>query len=59
MSTNATTTPTRHRFLVFAPDKTEGGTFEKRMSVRPVHIEGAKSNFANGLVRTLMLILLS
>lgn len=44
--------PTRHRFLVYAPDKTEEGTLDKRLSVRPKHLEGAKTNFANGLVRT-------
>ncbi|KAJ3569620.1 hypothetical protein NP233_g4929 [Leucocoprinus birnbaumii] len=44
-------TAPRQRFLVFAPDKTEEGTFEQRMSVRPKHLERAKASFANGLVR--------
>ncbi len=52
MSTTTATAPPRHRFLVYAPDKTEEGTLEKRLSVRTTHLEAAKTNFANGLVRT-------
>ncbi|KAF5351727.1 hypothetical protein D9756_007461 [Leucocoprinus leucothites] len=47
---NMSTAP-RQRWLVYAPDKTEEGTFEKRMSVRPTHIENASSNFQKGIVR--------
>lgn len=46
-------TAPRQRFLVYAPDKSEEGTLEKRLSVRPKHIEGATANFNGGLVRTL------
>ncbi|KAF9453920.1 hypothetical protein P691DRAFT_811686 [Macrolepiota fuliginosa MF-IS2] len=43
--------PTRHRFLVYAPDRTEEGTLQKRLSVRQAHLDGAKNHFSNGLVR--------
>jgi hypothetical protein len=39
------------RFLVYAPDKTEQGTFEKRLSVRSKHLDAATDNFNGGLVR--------
>ncbi|KAG7090925.1 hypothetical protein E1B28_009999 [Marasmius oreades] len=41
------------KFLIYtyAPDRTEEGTFERRMSVRPQHIEGLKANVANGSIR--------
>ncbi|KAK1225272.1 hypothetical protein PQX77_011791 [Marasmius sp. AFHP31] len=41
------------KFLIYvhAPDRTEEGTFEKRMSVRPKHIELLKANIANGSIR--------
>ncbi|KAF9497321.1 hypothetical protein BDN71DRAFT_1467774 [Pleurotus eryngii] len=39
------------RFFVYAPDKTEDGTFEKRLSVRPEHVEMAKKNIADGIIR--------
>ncbi|KAG9220939.1 hypothetical protein CCMSSC00406_0002461 [Pleurotus cornucopiae] len=39
------------RFFVYAPDKTEDGTFEKRLSVRPEHVEMAKKNIADGVIR--------
>ncbi|KXN90142.1 hypothetical protein AN958_04632 [Leucoagaricus sp. SymC.cos] len=47
---SATAAP-RQRFLVYAPDKTEEGTLEKRLSVRSQHLESAKAKFTTGLVR--------
>lgn len=44
--------PTRQLFFVYAPDKTEEGTFERRMSVRPTHLEVAKERTGQGLIRT-------
>lgn len=41
----------RQRWIVYAPDRTEEGTLEKRLSVRPKHIEGATANFGSGIVR--------
>ncbi|KAF6760089.1 hypothetical protein DFP72DRAFT_1042699 [Ephemerocybe angulata] len=43
--------PPRQLFFVYAPDKAEDGTFERRMSVRPKHLETAKERSAQGLVR--------
>lgn len=40
-------------FFVYAPDKTEEGTFERRMSVRPKHLEVAHERTTQGLIRTL------
>ncbi|KAF8197993.1 hypothetical protein BJ912DRAFT_1055662 [Pholiota molesta] len=50
MSTSAST-PTKHRFFVYAPDKTDEGALERRLSVRPQHLEGAKASHDNGLIR--------
>ena len=41
----------RQRWIVYAPDRTEEGTLEKRLSVRSKHIEGATANFGSGIVR--------
>ncbi|KAI4521882.1 hypothetical protein K525DRAFT_200143 [Schizophyllum commune Loenen D] len=43
-----TAAPTKHKFLVYAPDRAEEGTFEKRMSVRPAHLENASSLISSG-----------
>jgi len=40
--------------MVYAPDNTEAGTFEKRLSVRPKHAELMKVQQADGLARTLV-----
>ncbi|KAJ8518046.1 hypothetical protein ONZ45_g4849 [Pleurotus djamor] len=42
---------TPQRFFVYAPDKTEEGTYERRLSVRPQHLEMAKENIAKGFIR--------
>ncbi|KAJ2931310.1 hypothetical protein H1R20_g5846, partial [Candolleomyces eurysporus] len=44
----------RQLFFVYAPDKTEEGTFERRMSVRPAHLDVAKERTGQGLIRGLM-----
>ncbi|KAF9467346.1 hypothetical protein BDZ94DRAFT_1305426 [Collybia nuda] len=49
MTTAATST--RQRFFVYAPDNTAEGTFEKRLSVRPAHLESAKSRISDGFIR--------
>ena len=51
MSTDAQASKPKHYFLVYAPDKTEEGTFDLRMSVRPKHLEAAKGYAAAGLMR--------
>ncbi|KAJ3517643.1 hypothetical protein NLJ89_g373 [Agrocybe chaxingu] len=44
-------TPVKHHFLVYAPDKTEPGTLERRLSVRESHLAVAKENIASGFIR--------
>lgn len=46
-------------FFVYAPDKTDEGTFENRMTVRPKHLETAKERTAQGLIRRFLLALTS
>ncbi|RDB25246.1 hypothetical protein Hypma_008016 [Hypsizygus marmoreus] len=45
------TATSQPRFMVYAPDKTEEGTFERRLSVRPTHLETAKDRIENGFIR--------
>ena len=52
MSTaSATATSQRQLFFVWAPDKDEEGTFERRLSVRESHLVTAKERISNGLIR--------
>lgn len=37
--------------MVYAPDKVEEGTFEKRLSVRSMHLEEVKGKIAGGFIR--------
>ncbi|KAG6920072.1 hypothetical protein DXG01_010140 [Tephrocybe rancida] len=37
--------------MVYAPDNTAEGTFEKRLSVRTAHLEAFKANIASGFSR--------
>jgi len=52
MSTTASA-PARQRqlFFIWAPDKTEEGTFERRLSVRSNHLESAKEEISGGFIR--------
>jgi hypothetical protein len=50
MST-AASVPVRNRFFVYAPDKTEPGTLERRLSVREKHLAGAKVGHESGFIR--------
>jgi hypothetical protein len=45
------TAPTLHHFLVYAPDKTEEGTFEKRLTVRSKHLENVGVLIGNGVIK--------
>jgi hypothetical protein len=45
--------PTLHKFLVYAPDKTDEGAFARRMSVRAKHLENAAKAVSEGLIREL------
>ncbi|KAK7472956.1 hypothetical protein VKT23_001060 [Stygiomarasmius scandens] len=50
MSTTAVS-EARPKFLVYAPDKTEEGTFERRLTARPDHLVKAKENISSGFIR--------
>jgi uncharacterized protein YciI len=43
-------TPTLHNFILYAPDKTEEGTFEKRLAVRSKHLENISALIGKGVV---------
>lgn len=42
--------PKKYQFMVYAPDMTDEGAFQRRLSVREKHLAGAKSQFNSGLV---------
>ncbi|KAG6821033.1 hypothetical protein H0H93_007923 [Arthromyces matolae] len=44
-------TETLHKFMVYAPDFTAEGTFEKRLSVRAEHLKEFKAKIDSGFVR--------
>ncbi|PBK91737.1 hypothetical protein ARMGADRAFT_932343 [Armillaria gallica] len=41
----------RSLFFVYCPDKTEDGTFERRLSVRSTHLEDATKLVSGGYIR--------
>ncbi len=43
----------RSLFFVYAPDKTDEGALERRLSVRSKHLEGARASIASGLISEL------
>ncbi|KAI0060395.1 hypothetical protein BV25DRAFT_1807433 [Artomyces pyxidatus] len=47
----SSTPPTKHTFIVYAPDKTDEGTLERRLSVRPSHLVGVSGMRERGLVK--------
>ncbi|KAK7018201.1 YCII domain-containing protein [Favolaschia claudopus] len=46
-----TTTPARHTFFVYAPDKTDEGATERRLAVREQHLANADRDIKNGTIR--------
>ncbi|KAK7472957.1 hypothetical protein VKT23_001061 [Stygiomarasmius scandens] len=48
---SSSTNESRPKFFVYAPDKTEEGTFERRLSVRSEHLAKAKENIGEGFIR--------
>ncbi|KAJ7154749.1 hypothetical protein C8R46DRAFT_443053 [Mycena filopes] len=42
--------PTLHKFIVYAPDKTDEGAFERRLSVRARHLEKAAKVLAEHIL---------
>ena len=47
-------TPTLHNFILYAPDKTEEGTFDKRLAVRSKHLENISALIGKGVVSAFM-----
>ncbi|KAG2072271.1 hypothetical protein BDR04DRAFT_1051713 [Suillus decipiens] len=45
------TTPSLPKFIVWAPDYTDEGAFQRRMAVRPAHIENVKKLVSQGVMR--------
>ncbi|KAJ7731099.1 hypothetical protein DFH07DRAFT_755863 [Mycena maculata] len=39
------------KFVVYAPDKTDSGAFERRLSVRATHLENAAKAITAGVIR--------
>jgi hypothetical protein len=50
----AATSPTLHKFIVWAPDKTEEGTLQRRLSVRPKHVEDGRDKIESGFISNLI-----
>ena len=50
MSSASASTPTRHRFLVYAPDMTDKDAFARRLKVRAAHLERASEQHKAGVV---------
>ena len=46
----ASSAPNLHKFLVYAPDKTDEGTFQKRLSVRDEHFAAVIPRITSGIV---------
>jgi len=47
----STTLSNRQMFFVYAPDKTDEGTLQRRLSVRPKHLERSTKMFETGFIR--------
>lgn len=50
MSTSAT--PLSHKFIVYAPDMTDEGALQRRLSVRSEHLVKAREQIARGTIST-------
>ncbi|RDX47528.1 hypothetical protein OH76DRAFT_1354079 [Lentinus brumalis] len=48
----STDTPApRHKFIVYAPDMTDADTLQRRLSVRPAHLEKAAEYIKDGMFK--------
>ncbi|KAH8112265.1 hypothetical protein DFH11DRAFT_1511928 [Phellopilus nigrolimitatus] len=47
----STTAPAAFQFIVYAPDKTDAGAFQRRLSVREKHLENAKTLGSSGVIK--------
>lgn len=45
------TGPTLHQFVIYAPDCTDAGALERRLSVRQTHLAGAAKLYEQGIFR--------
>ncbi|KAF7975068.1 hypothetical protein HWV62_16140 [Athelia sp. TMB] len=50
-STESPAAPASHYFVVWAPDRTEEGVFEKRLAVRSHHLENMVDLIGKGVVK--------
>ncbi|KAI9069350.1 hypothetical protein FKP32DRAFT_1559905 [Trametes sanguinea] len=48
---SSTAQPPRHKFVVFAPDMTDDGAFQRRLSVREQHLNDARRNASTGVIK--------
>lgn len=59
MHNESTITPVLHKFVVYAPDKAEEGTLERRLSVRAQHLENAQPLISAGIISMFDTLLLN
>ncbi|KAI0740635.1 hypothetical protein C8Q76DRAFT_608567 [Earliella scabrosa] len=41
----------RHKFVIYAPDMTDEGAFQRRLSVRPAHLDKAREHISGGTIK--------
>ncbi|KAI0333298.1 hypothetical protein GY45DRAFT_1368541 [Cubamyces sp. BRFM 1775] len=47
----ATSATARHKFIVYAPDMTDGDAFQRRLRVRQTHLDRAKELVDRGVIK--------
>ena len=50
MSSHTESARARHKFIVYAPDMTNEGAFQRRLSVRQAHLDNASEQAKKGIV---------
>ncbi len=48
--------PSLHKFVVYAPDQTDEGAFERRLSVRPKDLVNAVKAISDGVIREKIIV---
>ncbi|KAM5545056.1 hypothetical protein V8D89_001167 [Ganoderma adspersum] len=51
MSSGGQNAPARHKFIVYAPDMSDEGALQRRLSVRQSHLDNATAQARNGVVK--------
>nr|VWO99809.1 Uncharacterized protein [Ganoderma boninense] len=51
MSSQPSSAPARQKFIVYAPDMSDEGAFQRRLSVRQSHLDNATIQAGNGVVK--------